>query len=80
MISSLVYLRHTEGPEYLFTSNNHNESELEKIKTYLSELLYYVADNPEDLDEQAFRKQVLLRILELALTEPHSTFKLWVNR
>lgn len=63
-MSALVCLRRADGPEYLFTSNCRNESELEQTKIKLTELLEYVFENPKDLEEKALRKQVLWRILE----------------
>ena len=63
-MSAVVCLRGADGPEYLFTSNCRNESELEQIKSKLSELLEYVFENPKDLEEKALRKQVLWKILE----------------
>lgn len=63
-ITGLVCLRSPQGAEYLISSNQRKDTELQQTTEYLSGLLNYIATNPEDLKPKPLQKQVLWRILE----------------
>ncbi|GKT86905.1 hypothetical protein Ct61P_04755 [Colletotrichum tofieldiae] len=63
-ITALVALKAANGPGYLFASNNRKKPELDETKGFLSNLLDFVAKNPNGLAERPMKKQVLWRILE----------------
>jgi hypothetical protein len=63
-VTALVALRGSQGPSYLFASNNRKEMELERAKKFLFDLLDTVGRNADNLNEKPLRKQVLWRILE----------------
>ena len=64
-MTAMVCLKGKDGPDYLFTSNLRNESELEITKNDLIGLLKFVSLNSANLEEKALHKQVLWKILEL---------------
>ncbi|GJC82530.1 hypothetical protein ColLi_05368 [Colletotrichum liriopes] len=63
-ITALVALKAANGPGYLFASNNRKKPELDETKSFLSNLLDFVAKNPDKLAERPMKRQVLWRILE----------------
>lgn len=62
--TALVVLQGSLGPEYVFSSNFRNESELQRVKSFLSDLLEYVGEQPADFNPKAVQRQVFVRILE----------------
>lgn len=62
--TALVVLQGSHGPEYVFSSNSRNESELQRVKSFFSDLLKYVGEQPADVNIKAVQRQVFARILE----------------
>lgn len=63
-MTALACLKGSRGPEYIFCCNSRRVSELEQTKTFLSDILEFVATNPDSLGTKPLQKQVLWRILE----------------
>lgn len=63
-ITALVALKGRDGPEYLFTSNSRKDGEFETAKNFLSGLLKFIGENPDDLKEKVLQKRALWEILE----------------
>lgn len=62
--TALIVAKGLRGPDYVFASNWKKTPELERAKSFLSDLLEYVGSNPDELAPKALQKQVLDRILE----------------
>ncbi|KAL4724749.1 hypothetical protein ACLX1H_008194 [Fusarium chlamydosporum] len=62
--TALVALQGPGGPDYVFSSNLRSEPELERVKSFFSELLRYVGGQPADYNPKAVQRQVLVRILD----------------
>jgi hypothetical protein len=62
--TALVVLQGSRGPDYVFASNFRKEPELQRVKSFFSELLTYVGDQTADYNPKAVQRQVLVRILE----------------
>lgn len=62
--TALVVLQGACGPDYVFASNLRKEPELKRVKSFFSELLRYVGDQPDNCSSKAVTRQVLARILE----------------
>ncbi|KAF4336731.1 hypothetical protein FBEOM_9399 [Fusarium beomiforme] len=62
--TALVVLQGPNGPDYVFASNLRKETELQRVKSFFSELLGYVGDQPAGYNPKAVQKQVFGRILE----------------
>ncbi|RBA09766.1 hypothetical protein FPRO05_05702 [Fusarium proliferatum] len=62
--TALIVAKGLRGPDYVFASNLKKAPELERAKSFLSDLLEYVGSNPDELAPKALQKQVLDRILE----------------
>ena len=61
-ISSLICLKSSDSnPEYILCSNNRSDAELESTVTYLSDLLQYIATNPERLGTKPMKKRIRKR-------------------
>ncbi|KAF5967430.1 hypothetical protein FCOIX_11951 [Fusarium coicis] len=63
-VTALIVAKGLCGPDYLFASNFKKTSELERAKSFLSDLLEHVGSNPDELTPKALQKQVFDRILE----------------
>ncbi|KAF4960505.1 hypothetical protein FGADI_912 [Fusarium gaditjirri] len=63
-VTALIVAKGLRGPEYLFASNSRKVPELERAKSFFSDLLGYVGSNPDELSPKALQKQVFYRILE----------------
>jgi hypothetical protein len=63
-VTALVALQGTDGPEYLFTSNNLKDGEFKSAEDFLSGFLQLIGENPDDLNEKAVQKRALWEILE----------------
>ncbi|KAF5620327.1 uncharacterized protein FTJAE_11684 [Fusarium tjaetaba] len=62
--TALIVAKGLCGPDYVFASNSKKAPELERAKSFLSDLLEYVGSNPDELTPKALQKQVFDRILE----------------
>ncbi|KAF5229900.1 hypothetical protein FANTH_14050 [Fusarium anthophilum] len=62
--TALIVVKGLLGPDYVFASNSKKAPELERAKSFLSDLLEYVGSNPDELAPKALQKQVFHRILE----------------
>ncbi|RYC97039.1 hypothetical protein BFJ63_vAg204 [Fusarium oxysporum f. sp. narcissi] len=62
--TALIVAKGLRGPDYVFASNSRKASELERAKSFLSDLLGYVGSNPDELTPKGIQKQVFDRILE----------------
>jgi hypothetical protein len=62
--TALIVAKGLCGPDYVFASNFKKAPELERAKSFLSDLLEYVGSNPDELTPKALQKQVFDRILE----------------
>ncbi|KAL5585528.1 hypothetical protein FOVSG1_014917 [Fusarium oxysporum f. sp. vasinfectum] len=62
--TALIVAKGLRGPDYVFASNSRKASELERAKSFLSDLLGYVGSNPDELTPKGLQKQVFDRILE----------------
>lgn len=62
--TALVVLQGPRGPDYVFASNLRKEPELQRVKSFFSELLKYVGDQTADYNPKAVQRQVFVRILE----------------
>ncbi|KAJ9422659.1 hypothetical protein QL093DRAFT_2564309 [Fusarium oxysporum] len=62
--TALIVAKGLRGPDYVFASNSRKASELERAKSFLSDLLGYVGSNPDGLTPKGLQKQVFNRILE----------------
>lgn len=62
--TALVVLQGSRGPDYVFASNLRKEPELQRVKSFFSELMRYVGDQPADYKPKAVQRQVFVRILE----------------
>jgi hypothetical protein len=62
--TALVVLQGSRGPDYVFASNLRKEPELQRVKSFFTDLLRCVGDQPADYTPKAVQRQVFVRILE----------------
>ncbi|KAF4451674.1 hypothetical protein F53441_5353 [Fusarium austroafricanum] len=62
--TALIIAKGLHGPDYVFASNSRKTAELERAKSFLSDLIAYVGDNPDGLTLKGLQKRVFDRILE----------------
>ncbi|KAM0543165.1 hypothetical protein ACHAPJ_012463 [Fusarium lateritium] len=65
-VTALVALKGRCGPEYVFASNLRKEPELQRVKSFLSELLTYAGNPPPEQHKnpKALQKQLFGKIVE----------------
>lgn len=62
--TALIVAKGLRGPDYVFASNSRKAAELDRAKSFFSDLIGYVGSNPDELTPKGLQKQVFDRILE----------------
>ncbi|KAI1874422.1 hypothetical protein JX265_004630 [Neoarthrinium moseri] len=66
-VSAITILQGLDGPVFLLASNQRDDDELDKAKSFVEKLLRLVGDNPDRLKKKPRVKQVLNQILEFGI-------------